>query len=68
MPVQGVYKFTEHNDDRRIVAGTVESGRLAAGDEVVFYPSGKKTRVKTIEAFNRPPRNAARPRKPPVLR
>ena len=43
MPVQGVYKFTEHNDSRRIVAGTVESGRLAAGDEVVFYPSGKKS-------------------------
>ena len=42
MPVQGVYKFTANNDDRRIVAGTVESGRVAAGDEVVFYPSGKK--------------------------
>jgi len=59
MPVQGVYKFTENNDDRRIVAGTVESGRVAAGDEVVFYPSGKKTRVKTIEAFNRPWRDAS---------
>ena len=59
MPVQGVYKFTEHQDSRRIVAGTVESGRLAAGDEVIFYPSGKKSRVATIEAFNRPPRTAA---------
>jgi bifunctional enzyme CysN/CysC len=59
MPVQGVYKFTEHNDNRRIVAGTVDSGRLAAGDEVIFYPSGKKSRVERIEAFNRPPRTEA---------
>jgi bifunctional enzyme CysN/CysC len=54
MPVQGVYKFTQHNDTRRIVAGTVESGRIRVGDEVIFYPSGKKSRIDTIEAFNRP--------------
>ena len=29
MPVQDVYKFTNHGDDRRIVAGTVESGTVA---------------------------------------
>ncbi|HSR14626.1 MAG TPA: adenylyl-sulfate kinase, partial [Gemmatimonadales bacterium] len=40
-------------DDRRIVAGTVVTGRVAAGDELVFYPSGKKARVRTIEAFGR---------------
>jgi len=56
MPVQGVYKFTQHSDTRRIVAGTVESGRIAAGDEVVFYPSGKKSRVERIEGFNQPAR------------
>ncbi len=49
MPVQDVYKFTGQGDDRRIVAGTVESGCLKAGDEVVFYPSGKRTRVSRIE-------------------
>ncbi|RMG24157.1 MAG: adenylyl-sulfate kinase, partial [Methanobacteriota archaeon] len=54
MPVQDVYKFTKGGDDRRIVAGTVESGRLRVGDEVVFYPSGKKSTVKSIEAFNAP--------------
>jgi bifunctional enzyme CysN/CysC len=59
MPVQGVYKFTEHNDNRRIVAGTVESGQIAAGDEVIFYPSGKRSRVERIEAFNHPPRTEA---------
>lgn len=54
MPVQDVYKFTAQGDDRRIVAGTIETGVLRVGDEVVFYPSGKKSRVKTIEAFNKP--------------
>ncbi|ADN02557.1 GTP-binding protein [Spirochaeta thermophila] len=55
MPVQGVYKFTRLGDDRRIIAGTVETGRLAVGDEVVFYPSGKRSRVKRIESFNEEP-------------
>ena len=59
MAVQDVYKFTRHGDDRRIVAGTVETGRVTVGDEVVFYPSGKKAKVATVEAFNRPPRTGA---------
>jgi bifunctional enzyme CysN/CysC len=54
MPVQDVYKFTQQGDDRRIVAGTVETGSISVGDEVVFYPSGKRARVKSIEGFNRP--------------
>lgn len=49
MPVQDVYKFTARGDDRRIVAGTVESGVLRLGDEVVFLPSGKRSRVATFE-------------------
>ncbi len=55
MPVQAVYKFTGRGDDRRIISGTIESGTLSVGDEVVFYPSGKRSKVKTIEAFNRDP-------------
>jgi bifunctional enzyme CysN/CysC len=51
MPVQDVYKFTEDGDQRRIIAGTVESGTLCVGDEVVFYPSEKRSRVKSIECF-----------------
>ena len=54
MPVQGVYKFTNDGDDRRIVAGTVDTGQLRVGDDVVFYPSGKRSRVHSIEAFNAP--------------
>src|SRR5262249_6392248 len=55
MPVQDVYRFTGDGDTRRIVAGTIESGTLRAGDEVVFYPSGKRSRVRTLEAFPGPP-------------
>jgi bifunctional enzyme CysN/CysC len=53
MPIQGVYKFTKDGDNRRIIAGTVTTGKIRKGDEVIFYPSGKKTTVKTIESFNR---------------
>ncbi len=56
MPVQGIYKFTEGADTRRIVAGRVESGSLSTGEEVVFLPSGKRSQVKSIEEFNSPRR------------
>jgi bifunctional enzyme CysN/CysC len=59
MPVQDVYKFTKQGDDRRIVAGTVDSGAVNVGDMVIFYPSGKKSRIKAIEAFNRPEQRRA---------
>lgn len=52
MPVQDVYKFTRFNDDRRIIAGNIDTGTINVGDEVVFYPSGKKSKVSTIEGFN----------------
>jgi bifunctional enzyme CysN/CysC len=51
LPVQAVYKF----DDRRIVAGRIETGSLKVGDEVVFQPSGKAAVVKTIESWPVPP-------------
>jgi bifunctional enzyme CysN/CysC len=54
MPVQDVYKFTNSGDDRRIVAGSVASGTVRPGDEVVFFPSGKKSVVRTTEIFSRP--------------
>jgi len=56
MPVQGIYKFTEEGDARRIVAGRVESGSLSVGEPVIFLPSGKRSEVKTIEEFNAPRR------------
>jgi bifunctional enzyme CysN/CysC len=54
MPLQDVYKFTESGDDRRIFVGTVETGRIHPGDDVVFLPSGKRSTVKTIEVLSGP--------------
>ena len=47
LPVQAVYKF----DDRRIVAGRIESGTIAIGDEIAVVPSGRRARVRSIEAW-----------------
>ena len=46
-PVQDVYKF----DRRRILAGRVESGAVSVGEEILFLPSGKSTRIKTVERW-----------------
>ena len=46
--VQDVYRW----DERRIIAGRVETGRLRAGDEVVFSPANKTSIVHSIERWN----------------
>jgi bifunctional enzyme CysN/CysC len=51
LPVQDVYKFTDDGDDRRIVAGRIVTGRLHVGDEVVFLPSTKRSRIRSVETF-----------------
>jgi bifunctional enzyme CysN/CysC len=56
MPVQAVYKFASQGDDRRIIAGRIEAGKVKVGDKVVFFPSNKSSVIKTIEAFNAPAR------------
>ncbi len=55
LPVQDVYKF----DERRIVAGRVESGTVRLGDELVFSPSGKVARVRSIECWPQPQKGKA---------
>src|SRR6202022_3841677 len=47
LPVQAIYKF----DDRRIAPGRIESGQLAAGDEIVIMPAGKIARIRTVEGW-----------------
>jgi bifunctional enzyme CysN/CysC len=47
LPIQDVYKF----DQRRILAGRIESGHLEVGDEILFSPSNKTARIKSIEAW-----------------
>ncbi len=58
MPLQAVYKFTKHGDDRRIFAGRIEAGKVSVGDRVVFSPSNKVSTIKTIEGFNTAPRTS----------
>jgi bifunctional enzyme CysN/CysC len=48
LPIQDVYRF----DERRIIAGQIETGRLSIGDTLMFSPSGKTAKVKSIEAWN----------------
>jgi len=50
LSIQDVYKF----DERRILAGRVESGRLEVGDELLFSPSNKTAKIKSIEAWHVP--------------
>jgi bifunctional enzyme CysN/CysC len=47
LPVQAIYKF----DDRRIVAGRIESGSLRTGDEIVIMPAGKIAKIKSVESW-----------------
>ncbi len=47
LPVQAIYKF----DDRRIVAGRIESGSLGAGDEIVIMPAGKIAKIRSVEGW-----------------
>lgn len=49
-PIQDVYKF----DNRRIIAGRIESGNLRIGDKIVILPEKKLTHVKSIEQWPEP--------------
>jgi bifunctional enzyme CysN/CysC len=54
-PIQDVYRF----DERRILAGRVESGSITVGDRLIFSPTNNAGTVKTIERWNALPRNCA---------
>lgn len=53
--VQDIYRF----DERRIIAGRIESGILRVGDSLVFSPANKTAVVATIEQWKAAPRSAA---------
>lgn len=53
--IQDVYRF----DERRILAGRVESGTLRVGDRLIFCPGNKVSTVKTIERWSAPPATSA---------
>jgi bifunctional enzyme CysN/CysC len=48
--VQDIYRF----DERRIIAGRIETGTLRVGDQLVFSPANKSSVVATIERWNAP--------------
>jgi bifunctional enzyme CysN/CysC len=54
--VQDIYRF----DERRIIAGRVESGSLRVGEQVLFAPANKESTVASIESWQAPPSSAAR--------
>jgi bifunctional enzyme CysN/CysC len=54
-PVQDVYRF----DERRILAGRVESGSVKVGDRLLFSPGNKVSTVKSIERWNAPSQDLA---------
>ncbi len=54
-PVQDVYSF----DDRRIIAGRIESGTLRVGDTLVFSPNNKTSVVASIEVWSAPEKTVA---------
>ena len=54
--VQDIYRF----DERRIIAGRVESGSLQVGEQVLFAPSNKESTVASIESWQAPPSTVAR--------
>jgi len=47
MPIQDIYKI----NDKRIIVGTIASGSVRVGDEILVLPKQTPTRVKTIEKF-----------------
>ena len=57
LPVQDVYR----SGTRRVLAGRVESGTLAVGDELLFSPSGRSARVASLCAWphDNPPKVSA---------
>lgn len=54
MPVQDVYKFNRVGNDERMVVGRLDGGMLRIGDDVVFSPSGKRSRVRALRVFAAP--------------
>ena len=54
--VQDIYRF----DERRIIAGRVESGSLRVGEQVLFAPANKESTVASIESWQAPPSTVAR--------
>ncbi len=49
LPVQDLYR----TEEKRVVVGRIESGRLRVGDTIRILPGGRSVRVAAIETWNR---------------
>ncbi len=47
-PIQDIYKI----NDKRIIVGKIEAGKIIQGQEILILPERKTTKIKTIEKFN----------------
>ena len=47
LPIQDVYKV----DDKRILVGRLETGRLQKGQKVIFLPDNAPTTIETVDLF-----------------
>jgi bifunctional enzyme CysN/CysC len=54
-PIQDIYRF----DERRILAGRIESGTVRVGDTLVFSPHSKTAQVASIERWHAPESDTA---------
>ena len=61
MPVQWVVRHDDGVEDVRGLAGRIESGTVAVGDEITALPSGATTRVARIDVLGRDVESASAP-------
>ena len=47
LPVQDIYK----SNDKRIIVGRVESGKVSINDKILFSPSNEEVSIKSFEAW-----------------
>lgn len=55
LSVQDIYRF----DERRIIAGRIETGTLRVGDNLIFSPANKSSVVASIERWQAPATDTA---------
>jgi bifunctional enzyme CysN/CysC len=53
LPIQDIYKI----DDKRVIVGRIETGKLKLNDELFFLPSSEIVKLKSFEAWPKEKKN-----------